>query len=96
ILNLQVEVAYIRARLSTIKSFSLLPPQPHEAPSMANILQFPTAHMASATCNESMHFDPSTSMELLGSFDALDRELIIEEEEEECDHRTLAPEFESR
>lgn len=90
VVNLQAELAYIQARLSSLQCLPLPPPQPAQTPSTANLQ---SSHLMALNSNTSMHFDSSTStpVELVSLCDALNQEII-----EDGDAQALAREFVSK
>ncbi|XP_057488513.1 LOB domain-containing protein 19-like [Actinidia eriantha] len=87
VVNLQVELAYTQARLSTFQCLPLpQPPQP-QSPSPANLQS--SSQMALSS-NASTLFDASTSMELVSFCNAMDQEF------EDGDLQAIAREFVSR
>ncbi|KAG5565634.1 hypothetical protein RHGRI_001522 [Rhododendron griersonianum] len=88
VVNLQAELAYIQARLSSMQCLPLPPPQPARTPSTANLQ---SSHLMALNSNTSMHFDSSTPVELVSLCDALNQEII-----EDGDVQALAREFVSK
>ncbi|KAH7850506.1 hypothetical protein Vadar_034053 [Vaccinium darrowii] len=85
VVNLQAELAYIQARLSSFQRHSLPPPQPAQTPSPANLQ---TSSLMASNSDTSMHFDSSVPAELVSLCNALNQEIA-----EDGDLQALAREF---
>ncbi|KAL7258766.1 hypothetical protein ACSBR1_004798 [Camellia fascicularis] len=90
VVNLQAELAYIQARLSTLQCLPPPPPQPPRRPLTENLQS--SSDFASNSNASTTNFDPSTSMELVSFCNSMDQE--IEGDDDEL--QALAREFVSR